>query len=170
MLTVSGGCCGGLAVQGAGCRRGPGGSRLAAGDCLAHCNRSLERPGLPWYQHRLEFTISIRPPLAIVRPTTGIGGTCARMHQQQRNWNANWPWLRSRASAAKSAPAHTGPEYHLRATATHSRSQSQTFERMRADIPAAAAWPAACVGEPTSKVGRETRHNAATTWQETCRR
>ena len=57
MSTVSGGCCGG--TGGAGCGLSPGSGRVTTGggDCLAHCNRSLERPGLPWYQHRLESTI-----------------------------------------------------------------------------------------------------------------
>ena len=44
---------------GAGGGLSPGSGRVTTGgdDCLAHCNRSLERPGLPWYQHRLESTI-----------------------------------------------------------------------------------------------------------------
>jgi hypothetical protein len=47
VLTISMGCCGG--TGGAGCRLSPAAGRVTTGggDCLAHCNRSLERPGLP---------------------------------------------------------------------------------------------------------------------------
>jgi len=45
--TISVGCCGG--TGGAGCGLSPGSGRVTTGggDCLAHCNRFLERPGLP---------------------------------------------------------------------------------------------------------------------------
>ena len=43
--TISVGCCGG--TGGAGCGPSPGSGRASGGDCLAQCNRSLERPGLP---------------------------------------------------------------------------------------------------------------------------
>ena len=45
--TIPVGCCGG--TGGAGCGLSPGAGRVTTGDgdCLAHCNRSLERPGLP---------------------------------------------------------------------------------------------------------------------------
>ena len=45
--TISLGCCGGTGR--AGCGLSPGSGRVTTGgsDCLAHCNRSLERPGLP---------------------------------------------------------------------------------------------------------------------------
>ena len=45
--TISAGCCGG--TGGAGCGLSPGSGRVTTGggDCLAQCNRSLERPGLP---------------------------------------------------------------------------------------------------------------------------
>ena len=45
--TISVGCCGW--TGGAGGGLSPGSARVATGggDCLAHCNRSLERPGLP---------------------------------------------------------------------------------------------------------------------------
>ena len=45
--TISVGCCGG--TGGAGCGLSPGAGRVTTGggDCLAQCNRSLERPGLP---------------------------------------------------------------------------------------------------------------------------
>src|SRR4029077_18958027 len=36
---------------------GSGRITISGGDCLAHCNSSLERRGLPSYQHRLEATI-----------------------------------------------------------------------------------------------------------------
>ena len=44
--TISGG---GGGTGGAGCGLSPGSGRVptSGGDCLAHCNRSLERPGLP---------------------------------------------------------------------------------------------------------------------------
>src|SRR6478735_3161748 len=47
VLTISVGCCGG--TGGAGCALSPGSGRVTTcgGDCLAHCNSSLERPGLP---------------------------------------------------------------------------------------------------------------------------
>ena len=47
VLTISVGCCGG--TDSAGCELSPGSGRVTTcgGDCLAHCNRSLERPGLP---------------------------------------------------------------------------------------------------------------------------
>jgi hypothetical protein len=47
VLTVSVGSSGG--TGGAGCGLSPGSGRITTGggDCLAHCNRSLERPGLP---------------------------------------------------------------------------------------------------------------------------
>ena len=133
----------------AGCRRGPGGSRLAAGDCLAHCNRSLERPGLPWYQHRLESTNSIRPPLAIVAGRRlAFGGTCARADQQQRNCNGQTgPGYASRASAATISPSiYRAGDYHLRATATTSP-HHRDLRADAADIPAAGAAGAACVGD-----------------------
>jgi len=46
-VTVSVGCCGG--TGGAGCGLSPGSGRvtISGGDCLAQCNWSLERPGLP---------------------------------------------------------------------------------------------------------------------------
>ena len=45
--TISVGCCDG--TGGAGCGLSPGSGRVTTGggDCLAHRNRSLERPGLP---------------------------------------------------------------------------------------------------------------------------
>ena len=47
VLTISVGCCGGTGR--AGCGLSPGSRRVTTcgGDCLAQCNRSLERPGLP---------------------------------------------------------------------------------------------------------------------------
>ena len=47
VLTISVGCCGG--TDSAACELSPGSGRVTTcgGDCLAHCNRSLERPGLP---------------------------------------------------------------------------------------------------------------------------
>ena len=44
---ISVGCCRG--IGGAGCWLSLGSGRVTTcgGDCLAHCNRSLERPGLP---------------------------------------------------------------------------------------------------------------------------
>ena len=56
-VTVSVSCCG--ATDGAGCGLSPGSGRvtISGGDCLAQCNWSLERPGLPSYQHRLESTM-----------------------------------------------------------------------------------------------------------------
>ena len=46
VLTISVGCCGG--TGGAGGGLSPSGrATTSGGDCLAHCNRSLERPGLP---------------------------------------------------------------------------------------------------------------------------
>ena len=46
MSTISVGCCGG--TGGAGGGLSPGSGRFTTGgDCLAQCNRSLERPGLP---------------------------------------------------------------------------------------------------------------------------
>ena len=48
---------GGTGGAGGGLSPGSGRVTTGGGDCLAHCNRSLERPGLPWYQHRLESTI-----------------------------------------------------------------------------------------------------------------
>jgi hypothetical protein len=55
MSTVSVG--GGTGGAGGGLSPGSGRVTTGGGDCLAHCNKSLERPGLPWYQHRLESTI-----------------------------------------------------------------------------------------------------------------
>ena len=55
MSTVSVG--GGTGGAGGGLSPRSGRVTTGGGDCLAHCNRSLERPGLPWYQHRLESTI-----------------------------------------------------------------------------------------------------------------
>src|SRR6476661_10140239 len=54
-VTVSVG--GGTGGAGGGLSPGSGRVTTGGGDCLAHCNTSLERPGLPWYQHRLESTI-----------------------------------------------------------------------------------------------------------------
>ena len=47
MSTVSVGCCGGTGGAGGGLSPGSGRVTTGGGDCLAHCNRSLERPGLP---------------------------------------------------------------------------------------------------------------------------
>ena len=53
---ISVGCCGGTGGTGGGLS--PSGRiTIGGGDCLAQCNWSLERPGLPSYQHRLESTI-----------------------------------------------------------------------------------------------------------------
>ena len=41
------GCCGGTGGAGRGLSPGSGRVTTGGGDCLAHCNRSLERPGLP---------------------------------------------------------------------------------------------------------------------------
>ena len=57
VLTISVGCCGGTGSAGCGLSPGFGRVTTGGGDCLAQCNRSLERPGLPSYQHRLESTI-----------------------------------------------------------------------------------------------------------------
>src|SRR6478735_3694005 len=54
---ISVGCCGGTGSAGCGLSPGCGRVTISGGDCLAHCNWSLERPGLPSYQHRLESTI-----------------------------------------------------------------------------------------------------------------
>ena len=46
--TISVGCCGGTADAGGGLSPGSSGRvTTGGGDCLAHCNRFLERPGLP---------------------------------------------------------------------------------------------------------------------------
>jgi hypothetical protein len=55
--TVSVGGCGGTGGAGWGLSPGSGRVTTGGGDCLAQCNWSLERPGLPSYQHRLESTI-----------------------------------------------------------------------------------------------------------------
>ena len=47
VLTISVGCCGGTGSAGRGLSPGSGRPTTGGGDCLAHCNRSLERPGLP---------------------------------------------------------------------------------------------------------------------------
>ena len=47
VLTISVGCCGGTGSAGCGLSPGSGRVTTCGGDCLAHCNRSLERPGLP---------------------------------------------------------------------------------------------------------------------------
>ena len=44
VLTISVGCCGGTGGAGRGLS---GRVTTGGGDCLAHCNKSLERPGLP---------------------------------------------------------------------------------------------------------------------------
>ena len=49
------GCCGGAGCAGGGPGSGP--VTTGGGDGMAHCNTCFERPGLPRYQHRLEFTI-----------------------------------------------------------------------------------------------------------------
>ena len=46
-VTVSVGCCGGTGGAGGGLSPGSGRVTTGGGDCLAQCNRSLERPGLP---------------------------------------------------------------------------------------------------------------------------
>jgi hypothetical protein len=40
-------CCGGTGGAGGGLSPGSGRVTTGGGDCLAHCNKSLERPGLP---------------------------------------------------------------------------------------------------------------------------
>ena len=47
MSTVSVGCCGGTGGAGGGLSPGYGRVTTGGGDLLAHCNKSLERPGLP---------------------------------------------------------------------------------------------------------------------------
>ena len=47
VLTISVGCCGGTGGAGGGLSPGSGRVATGGGDCLAHCNKSLERPGLP---------------------------------------------------------------------------------------------------------------------------
>ena len=46
-VTVSVGCCGGTGGAGGGLSPGSGRVTTGGGDCLAQCNRLLERPGLP---------------------------------------------------------------------------------------------------------------------------
>ena len=55
--TISVGCWGGTGSAGCGLSPGSGRVTISGGDCLAHCNSSFERPGLPSYQHRLESTM-----------------------------------------------------------------------------------------------------------------
>src|SRR6476646_9627685 len=43
--TISGGCCGGIGGAGGGLSPGYRRVTTGGGDCVAHCNRSLERPG-----------------------------------------------------------------------------------------------------------------------------
>ena len=45
--TISGGGCGGTGGAGGGLSPGSAPVTTGGGDCLAQCNRSLERPGLP---------------------------------------------------------------------------------------------------------------------------
>ena len=45
--TVSMGCCGGTGGAGGGLSPGSGRVTTGGGDCLAQCNRFLERPALP---------------------------------------------------------------------------------------------------------------------------
>src|SRR6185503_8364705 len=47
VLTISVGCCGGTGSARCGLSPRSGRVTTCGGDCLAHCNRSLERPGLP---------------------------------------------------------------------------------------------------------------------------
>ena len=47
VLTISVGCCGGTGGAGGGLSPGSAPVTTGGGDCLAQCNRSLERPGLP---------------------------------------------------------------------------------------------------------------------------
>ena len=47
VLTILMGCCGGSGNARCGLSPGSGRITTCGGDCLAHCNRSLERPGLP---------------------------------------------------------------------------------------------------------------------------
>ena len=47
VLTILMGCCGGSGNARCGLSPGSGRVTTSGGDCLAHCNRSLERPGLP---------------------------------------------------------------------------------------------------------------------------
>jgi hypothetical protein len=47
VLTISGGLSGGTGGAGGGLSLGSGRVATGGGDCLAQCNRSLERPGLP---------------------------------------------------------------------------------------------------------------------------
>jgi hypothetical protein len=45
--TISGGSRGGTGGAGGGLSLGAGRAKTGGDDCLGHCNRSLERPGLP---------------------------------------------------------------------------------------------------------------------------
>ena len=85
--TISVGCCGGTGCAGCGLSPGSGRVTTCVGDCLAHCNLSLERPAA-LIPAPLRVPNSPRPPLAILAGRRlAFGGACARADQQQRNCN-----------------------------------------------------------------------------------